>query len=413
MEQNVGKKPNTNPNPEGIRILEINLGYSSWYWVHRPDEPSRLRFALHQGLLLIGGKKKKCVGVDLTDRSAHDWLAGASERKRALIRTAKIGAQEDLETLELLPNLEALECNGLTKSELEWVCGLGMPLKCLYLSWCPDLSHISPVSQFPDLLQLSLSDFHNLADLGALKELTDLERLDIINCDDLWDIDPIANAKKLRRLVIRNCENVHRLNAVAMLSQVRQMDLSRSTHVKDLAPLRKLKVLAALDLSNCMRVRDVSPLQNLRSLRILRLFGCSSLRDLRPLYQLPQLKKLSLPNNITDGDFLGLCIGFDGLVQMDLRNCDSVTTIEPISRLVKLEDLSLAGCRRITNIRPLSALKNLVHLDLACCTRITDLTPLYDLENLKDLYIDGCTGLEQDDIDAFEEAMPDCEVHDS
>lgn len=404
-------KPETESEKKGVRVIEVNVGYSSWYWVHKPDEPNRLHFALHRGLLLVGRKKKNCVGVDLTDRAAGAWVTKASRRQREGVRTAKIGAQEDLEILRLLPNLEALECSALSEKELQRVCQVGMPLRCLYLSWCQGLTDLEPLRELPSLLRLSISDCTNLRDVGAIEDLTQLQKLDIINCDDIWEIDAVAHARKLHRVTLRNCENIHKLAPLAMLGELSHLDLSRNPHVKDLSPLEKLDKLRLLDLSNCLRVRDVSPLQESASLRVLRLFGCNSLHDLRPLYQLPQLHKISLPNNITNDDLLGLCIGFDGLLQMDLRNCDKVSNIEPIERLTSLRKLSLAGCRNVTDVTPLGELKDLVQLDLACCRRLTDLTPLHGLVNLKDLYIDGCSGLDREEIKAFEEARPDCNVH--
>ncbi|MFW6457265.1 MAG: leucine-rich repeat domain-containing protein [Planctomycetota bacterium] len=401
----------TTESDDDARVIEVNLDYSSWYWVYSPDKARKLQFAVHKGLLIRVGEHKQCVGVDLTDRNAAQWVSQASEAKRARVSTAKLGTQGDLECLGRLPNLESLETSGLSRDELEWICQLGCPLRNLHLSWCPDLSSISPISQCPSLLRLHLSDCPELREVSVIKDLENLRTLEIVNCDEIWEVDEIANAKKLRRIVFRNCENIYQLNPLAVLPDLRLLDLSRSTHVADLAPLEKLNTLLSLDLSNCVRVRDVSPLEGLDSLQVLRLFGCNGLTNLRPLYQLENLKKLSLPNNIEDSDLLGMCIGFSGLIQLDLRNCSTVTDISPMARLKSLRELSLAGCREITDLSPLKELKRLTQLDLACCTKISDLSPLHSLERLKDLYIDGCYNIDDDDIRAFREAMPDCTVH--
>lgn len=393
------------------RIIEINLDYSSWYWPYTPDGPRKLRFAVHKGLLIHVGKHKRCVGIDLTDRNATQWLAQASDAQRARIRTAKVGAQGDLGCLERLPELESIECSGLSRNELQWICEQELPLKNLHLSWCPDLPDISPVTECPSLIRLHLSDCPDLGALDPVEDLEELRTLEIVNCDDIWEIDEVAGAKKLRRVVFRNCENVHRLNPLAVLPQLRTLDLSRSTHVADLAPLKHLDTLVSLDLSNCVRVRDVTPLQDLDSLRVLRVFGCNGLKKLQPLYQLSGLKKLSLPNNIEDGDLLGMCIGFSGLIQLDLRNCSTVSDLSPLKRLQSLKELTLAGCSEISDLKPLAHLKKLVHLDLAHCSNITDIKPLQALENLQNLYIDGCREIERAQIKALDKALPDCTIH--
>ncbi|MFP4176831.1 MAG: leucine-rich repeat domain-containing protein [Candidatus Brocadiia bacterium] len=395
----------------GRRVVQISLGYSSWYWVQRPDDPDRARFGQRNGLLIRGGTKKQCVGVDFTDRTAVQWVEQASDAQLQHVRTAKVGARETIDQLNRLKKLEALECSGIKRSELKWICDTDFPLRCLHLSWVEDIADISPVGNCPHLLRLTITDCEQLQDIGAVQNLSELRRLEMINCDGVWEIDPVAGAKKLRRLLLRNCENIHALNPVAMLPNLRQLDLSRCTKVKELASLRKVKTLVSLDLSNCPRIHNVAPLQELKNLRILRLFGCNGIRDVRPVFQLPQLRKISLPNKINNEELLSLCIAFDDLVQMDLRNCETVTDISPVKRLVDIEELSLAGCRNIGDITPLQALEKLKHLDLAYCIKITDLSPLQDLTNLKNLYLDGCSGVDRDDVTELQEALPDCTIH--
>ncbi|MFP4026741.1 MAG: leucine-rich repeat domain-containing protein [Candidatus Brocadiia bacterium] len=393
------------------RVLELNLAHTSWYWVHRQNDPNRLQFWLHQGRLLKG-KKKTCVGIDLTDISSSQWLSEASQDERRYVRTAKLGTPEELDQIALMPELEALECSGLQEDQLQWVAELGLPLHFLHLSWCHNIKDLEPLRALSDtLIRLVVSDCDRLVDLDAVGSLKKLQRFEMIDCDAVWEIDPLALLKKLRRVVLRNCDAVRELGPIGELPELISLDLSRSDKIKNLGPLRTNTKLQALDLSECKSVRSIGALRAMRELQSLQLFGCRRCHDLRPIHNLPKLKKLSVPNIIEDGDLLGICINHPQLQQFHVRNCKKIEDLEPLKRMTEVRDLSLAGSPGVSDLSPISELNKLVRLDLAFCPEIEDLTPLEGLGNLEDLYIGGCPKLSRNDITELEKALPDCEIH--
>jgi len=393
-----------------VRVIELNLDYSAWYWVHHPQESKRPRFWLHQGRLLLGDKKIS-VGVNLADVSAQSWVGQAPAEQLARIRTAKADNPDVLDLLKAFPNLEALECSSLSEDELRWVCALGHPLKLFYLSWCDDLKDTEPLAQLGGLVRLVLADCQMLNDVSGVGELTELQRLEFINCDNLWDLEPLAPLKKLSRLVIRNCDTIRKLVPLAVLDSLTSLDLSRCNQLEELLPLAKIPGLTSLDLSDCHEVRNIHPLSELDNLRELRLFGCKKLGDLRPIHRLPRLQKLSLPPAIRDDDLLGLCLSHSLLQEFDLRDCILIEGLEPIGNLQHLTHLNLGGCRNISDLTPLAKLEKLIRLDLAYCPEVEDLAPLHELKQLKELYVGGCEKLTRDQIRAFHQVAPQCEVH--
>jgi internalin A len=393
-----------------VRVLELSLGHSAWYWVHNGRDEQRLRFWLYNGRLLLG-EEKRCVGLDLSNTAAERWLRRSSEQERAAVRTAKISNPEDLDVLELLPGLSALECSGLSDEDLEWVCGLGLQLTFLHLSWCARLTTAQPLARMKSLIRLVLSDCPTLKEIAALSHLTNLRHLEIINADQVWEVESLATLKGLERLAIRNCDGIENLAPVSQLSELVWLDLSRCDKVKQLGPLNKLRKLASLNLSDCNTLQDISPLRELDSLDELHLFGCNWVKDLRALYHMCYLRVLSLPNEALDGDLLAICIEHSELEQLDLRNCQNIGDLSPLGRLKHLTQLNLAGCHNIRDLAPLAELPNLVRLDLTCCRSVTGLAPLHGLKKLADLYIGGCINLDQDSVRQFKHACPTCAVH--
>jgi len=395
---------------QATRVLELSLGHSAWYWVHHGEHRQRLKFTLHQGRLLLDDCLQ-CVGLDMSNTMAEAWLGQASAEEQAAIRTAKIPNPEDLHFLELLPQLEALECSGLSDEDLERVCSLGLPLTFFHLSWCSQLTTLRPLSRLAGLTRLVLADCMTLKDISVLSQLTALKSLQIINADQVRELGSLTPLRGLKRLALRNCDGIDDLTPLASLSELAWLDLSRCDRIRDLGPLSGLKSLVSLDLSGCRALRQLSPLRPLDNLEELQLFGCDGVRDLTPLYHMCYLRSLSLPNGTLDGDLLAICMEHSELQHLDLRNCQNIGDLSPLVRTKNLTHLNLAGCRNITDLAPLARLRQLVRLDLAHCTGVRSLEPLYGLERLRDVYVGGCTGLSAADRAALRKACPQCRVH--
>ena len=112
---------------------------------------------------------------------------------------------------------------------------------------------------------------------------------------------------------------------------------------------------------------DIYPLSGLTSLESLRM-GCN-VQDLEPLRNLSSLRKLMLDGRTSgSGD-------------------DVFDSLEPLSALTKLEDLTLQN-DLISDLSPLAGLSNLKTLSLTM-PRVTDLSPLSGLAGLEKAEIQG------------------------
>jgi len=68
--------------------------------------------------------------------------------------------------------------------------------------------------------------------------------------------------------------------------------------------------------------------------------------------------------------------GLTALTTLDLRHCDSLSDVSPLSELHYLSSLNLAGCDSLSDVSPLSELHYLSSLNLEGCDSMTDLDSL-------------------------------------
>ena len=96
---------------------------------------------------------------------------------------------------------------------------------------------------------------------------------------------------------------------------------------------------------------------------------------------------LSHCRNLTDYGF-SFVSSLISLISLDLYNCDTITTLFPISSMTNLTSLNLSECRDLTDDGLSfisSSLTNLTDLSLRNCTSLTEtgLSYLTPLEKLK------------------------------
>ncbi len=110
------------------------------------------------------------------------------------------------------------------------------------------------------------------------------------------------------------------------------------------------------------------------------------------LNKIDELLIISIDDHVSVDDENNIIIEYDKinnhlLHSLNLRNCEELTDITPLSGLTNLTELDLSSCPNLTDIIPLSGLINLTDLDLENCNKLTDITPLSGLTNLTELYL--------------------------
>lgn len=128
---------------------------------------------------------------------------------------------------------------------------------------------------------------------------------------------------------------------------------------------------------------------------------------LYPLQYCPDLLALDVGhNNVSDLSFLTQWPKLRRLIVIDSRK--PVTDISPLAELDDLEYVELF-MQNITDLTPLAGKTKLLDLNL-CYNDVTDLTPLYSCTSLERLWISHNYHLSKEQIEAFKEAVPGCQV---
>ena len=226
----------------------------------------------------------------------------AFEAVKEWVRAAQhFGAAElnlDFDTYELLDlprsvgrltNLRKLILRSTGVRSLTHLSGLSR-LEVLDLSYCRNLTDISPLMGMRGLTELDLSR-SEVTNLRPLSTLTGLRSLKLGKCN-ISDLSPLAGLTQLEHLDLSNTK-VTDISPLSGLTRLKSLNLW-NTGVTDFSPLAALTGLEMLDLWNT-RISDLSPLSGLTGLKFLDLSHTDA-TDLTPVETLPDLKALRLWN---------------------------------------------------------------------------------------------------------------------
>jgi internalin A len=148
-------------------------------------------------------------------------------------------------------------------------------LESLDLSWCWQISDLTPLAGLASLQSLDLSGCGQTRDLTPLANLTALQSLNLSGCEQITDLTPLAGLTALRLLDLPECRQISDLTPLASLTAIQSLYLSWCEQISDLTPLASLTALESLDLSECRGALHFAPLEVLLPTLVeLRLFHC-------------------------------------------------------------------------------------------------------------------------------------------
>ncbi|XP_056175762.1 putative disease resistance protein At4g19050 [Syzygium oleosum] len=336
---------------------------------------------------------------------------------------------EELTSLNLSEvGIESLPSSVLNRSKLRW----------LILRKCPNLKEFYGLKSLENLEVLDLSgsfSFKRIRD----KTLAPLEKIQTLNLSQT-KIDRLPIFHKLgglTRLLVSDCPSLARLPSLQPLTRLEILDLSGATSLEEIqddsldGPLRilnlsgsavnklpeKISNLSHLLLSRCHSLECLPSTQNLNHLEELDLsnaikfvnFNDDSFKHLKSLrrFILSESKIKSLPS-FPDHSELRFLL---------LIKCKSLTEVQNLSVLKKLEALDLSGCSelvlgqnesfkhmshlmmlnlsetKVESLRSDCFPSSLRRLIMRNCTRLKDLPSLEALSNLEELDLCGAESL--------------------
>lgn len=333
------------------------------------------------------------VSLDLTESvvSSLDILSGLNNLTKLKLDLAE-SKLTNLEALGLLTNLKQLTV------DLSYVHVID---KIDFLAKLKNLQSLK--------LNLSGSGVSNIEPLEKLKDnLTQLE-LDLSNGlfgdAKVRYLEPLAQLENLKQLTLNLSEiridgvKERNLKFLAQLSNLEQLTLDlrigkifsekpNESQIIDLEPLAKLKKLKQLTLHlDDKLVNDLRLPAQLSSLTKLTLdLSDSDASDLEPLTKLSNQIQLIL--NIEDSRAMSKLAKLNTWTQvtLDLRHATDVTTLESLVNLAKVEQLTLDNLYSVNRLEPITKLLNLNELTLDFNNHeAIDLEPLVSLNKLRQL----------------------------
>ncbi|HNS17329.1 MAG TPA: leucine-rich repeat domain-containing protein [Bacteroidales bacterium] len=398
-----------------------------------------------------------------------------------------------INNLEPLKKLTRLKSLSLSQTAIEDLTPLRSLSKLEHLNCAA-----TPVSSLEPLrYSLNMSDL-NIEDtqIDTLNTIAGFKKLKVFNCSKtlVRSLEPLADLRELTSLLCHNTDIAH-LEPIQTLTHLTRLDLSYNTRVTSLEPVRNLTELSYLNIGNTM-IGDLEPVRGLIALQYMYM-DYTPVDNLDPLLPLPELKRIYCDHSKVTGEIANIFmiskpatlviyetgeltrwwnslnerwkelfaeqIGLEAepekedlhqitlIRQLQLKGDSLITTLDPLSVLINLDDLDISG----TPVRSLDSLQRSIHLRALCLagtevatieplrnlrmierldlsdTQVTDLEPLAQAHNLLELNIENTrvtslqslTGLEklsmvradqtelgQDEIFSFMDSKPICEV---
>src|SRR5699024_10009175 len=187
------------------------------------------------------------------------------------------------------------------------------------------IESLEGIDALPELRELNLEDNY-VKSVAPLKKLTKLETLSLRN-NEITDLEAI-DFDEILFLNIRDLSLRH---------NVKRDEEGKGTGLADISMLGQMVSLRKLELRD-NHIENLEPLSNLRRLTELELRE-NKFKDIEALETLTRLKELKLRDNKIES--LEPIRYLSRLTYLNIHSDTDITSVEPISKLVNLETLSM------------------------------------------------------------------------
>ena len=281
----------------------------------------------------------------LTDISP---LKDLTKLKKLVLKNNKI---EDLSAIGNLTNLEELDLYG--NRGIKSINGFEnlKKLKKLLLNRTVGITDISPLKECKDLEELSIQN-NKVSSIEALKDHEKLTLLDISGNKQITDLSPLEKSTKMTRL-LANGNKIESLDSLKKLTELKEIHISEN-NIKDLSPLEELVNLEDLDISNNPDIKSLDVLKNLTNITELKINNAKKVTDFSPISKLKKLDDLTIiRSGLTDVSFLK---GLNEITEMSLQN-NQISDINPLVEMANLREVKL-GYNNIFDASPIGKLRS-------------------------------------------------------
>lgn len=258
------------------------------------------------------------------------------------------------------------------------------------------------IQAFSNLEYLSV-DYGALEDISALSECTNLQGLALIDCDRLMDYSPLMQLTGLKEL----CIEAAQLKSIDFIREMPDLTLLavEDSVITDLDALADCPAIDTLSLTGNYRIEDftgINSLENLVDLTLelnysnnmpsfenlggLERLSLKYANDLSVLRNAPKVTWLCLEE--CSSQELEAITSMQDLAVLEIHGFSYYTeSLEPLTRLPKLEVLDLEDTYIYGNINEIFGISTLTYLNLSEVRGVVDFRNLPENENLQYLLL--------------------------
>ncbi|CAN1730831.1 Disease resistance protein L6 [Linum perenne] len=265
-------------------------------------------------------------------------------------------------------------------------------LKTLALS----SSYIPALPSSLKTLDLSLSrDLHTLPSLSNLTTLTVLR----LHCVGIHEIPGLGDLKLLATLDIVSSSNLGNLDGLENLVLLEELIVETCDRLKTLPSLASLTKLHKLQIKSCWALKEVHGVGELReSLSHLDMRGRLTLTGIDALHSIKKLETLSLMRQQSSKSSLKQfphLSSMKNLRELAIIYCVDLVKVAGLDTLESLEVLDMKGCKSISKLPDLSGLVKLKEINFSGCTLLTEVKGLGRLESLEVICMNFCESIQE------------------
>ena len=254
--------------------------------------PSWQRLASLKGLKVVNCPMLTCSDPMVVEQVELKWNLERLELENC--------GFYDLRTLGSFPELERLEIESLSVTELPDLSDVFPRLRHLELKNCASLERLTNRAPVKSLCELVIFGCGSLAALPDLCEkYPGLSWLALRRCHGIISLSSSGPTRALTMLVVDSCNALTSVLDLAMFPALEELDLSGCRELKTLSCSVPLTSLTRLKVTSCQALKAVSDLAMFPALEELDLHGCSELEAL----------SISVP-------------GLTALKRVDVRRCN-------------------------------------------------------------------------------------------
>ena len=267
-------------------------------------------------------------------------------------------------------------------------------------------SKISDISTLLNFKKLAVLDIGNtsISSISSLSALENLQKLTIDNTK-IAEIESLSGMKSLVRIY---CDNtgIKSQQASAFTQKNPKTLVMYDSQIlvswwKEMPDVWKKILAAEISLSGEPGKEELQLMANVSKIDV---HGNKDITTLEPLSKLNKLEVLNIEGTPIK-DLMPLLNLLD-LRDLNLANTE-ITVLNPLLKLTKLQNLDISGTQ-VIEILPLKALTNLESLNMDK-TKVSSITVLNDFKNLKFIYADN-GALTEEKVDIFNASNPECLV---